>query len=178
VTGEALPTRIVVTGSESTGKTELARELAATLSVPWVKEYARLYAEQQGRPLTSADVEPIALGQIEQEETAAGSKPAVLILDSDLVSTVVYARHYYGSCPDWIVSSARKRLGALYLLSDVDVPWVADGVRDRPHSRREIHELFVETLRDLRAEVLLVSGSRADRLARALGAVEAILRAG
>ena len=67
------------------------RELGAT----WVREYARQYAETH-LPLTAADVEPIARGQIAGEDAARGP---LVILDTDLISTVVYARHYYGACP-------------------------------------------------------------------------------
>ena len=48
-----------------------------------------------------------------------------MLLDTDLVSTVVYSRHYYGDCPAWIEAAAVRRLADLYLLHDIDVPWTA-----------------------------------------------------
>ncbi len=60
-----LPTRVVVTGSESTGKTTLAAELAAALGTRWVPEFAREYARQAQRVLTADDVSPIARGQLD-----------------------------------------------------------------------------------------------------------------
>jgi len=96
--------RIVVTGSESTGKTTLARTLALELRAPWVPEFARDYAAARGGVLSAADVEPIARGQVAREDAAMAAlgDRGVLVLDTDLVSTTVYAEHYYGRCPAWI----------------------------------------------------------------------------
>jgi NadR type nicotinamide-nucleotide adenylyltransferase len=156
--------RLVVTGSEGTGKTTLSLQLAERLEGRCVGEYARTYAERAARPLTAEDVEPIARGQMAAEDAAAHGGPALLVLDTDLVSTVAYARHYYGACPAWIVDEAARRLGDLYLLCDTDVPWVADGVRDRPLERSRIHERFRETLRELGARVVEVRGTPDERL--------------
>ena len=168
--------RIVVTGSESTGKTTLARELAQALGVPWVPEYSRDYAEARGGVLSAADVEPIARGQVAREDEVIASiapEQRLLVLDTDLVSTTVYAEHYYGSSPVWIMAEARQRLGGLYLLAATDIPWSADGVRDRPGERAELHRRFAGRLQELGATVAEVEGLGSLRLERALAAVRA-----
>jgi NadR type nicotinamide-nucleotide adenylyltransferase len=166
--------RIVVTGSECTGKTTLARELAGALAVPWIPEYARDYAEARGGVLSAADVEAIARGQVAREDEtiagAAGSAPFI-VLDTDLLSTAVYAEHYYGVCPPWILEEARRRLGDLYLLAATDIPWQADGVRDRPGARAELHERFVKRLHDQQAVTVPIDGLGPRRLENALAAV-------
>ena len=172
MTGHSAPTtRIVVTGSECTGKSSLARQLADWLGAPRVSEFSRIYAEEVRRPLGAADVEPIARGQIAAEDAALTSRPALLVLDTDLVSTVVYARHYYGECPPWIERTAKERLADLYLLCAIDIPWEPDGVRDEPLAREHMHELFRRQLREFGAVVKEVRGLGADRLAVARAAV-------
>ena len=179
--------RVVVTGSESTGKTTLARQLAEALGTSWVPEYARTYAEQVQRPLTDADVVPIARGQAAAEDAAIADWRATwaqhplarisvadappLVLDTDLVSTTVYAEHYYGACPPAVLQEARERLAPLYLLCLPDLPWHPDGVRDQPAARRQLHDAFVARLREFGARVLPVEGSGATRLQVALAAV-------
>lgn len=173
--------RIVVTGSECTGKTTLARRLAERLDTIWVPEYAREYAV--GRTaLSPLDVEPIATGQLAGEDDAIqrlrlmrtalphGSSGDLLVLDTDLVSTVVYAHHYYGACPEWIVARARERRAGLYLLADIDVPWIADGIRDRPHERAALHELFRQWLERFGVDVVDVRGLGETRVESALAA--------
>ena len=169
--------RVVITGSESTGKTTLARDLGAHFGAPWVSEFARDYADAQtiaGRMLDATDVEPIARGTIDRQDAALGSGAAIVFLDTDLVSTVVYARHYYGRCPPWIEAAARDRLGDLYLLCDIDVPWIPDGVRDVPHERAHMHTLFAEELRSLGAQVVLINGTWGARFQHASRAVASL----
>ena len=120
------------------------------------------------RPLTRDDVDVIARGQIAIEDAGAATAPAFVVQDTDIVSTVVYARHYYGACPDWIVAAARRRLAPLYLLSDVDIPWVRDAVRDQPLERHLVDAHFRETLAEFDANVVRLSGLGAHRLDNAM----------
>ncbi len=164
--------RIVVTGSECTGKSTLARQLAAWLKVPSLPEAARAVAEAVARPLTADDVGTIASRHMSQEDALVHrAHPALVVLDTDLVSTVVYAHHYYGACEAWITEEASARRGDLYLLAAPDLPWEADGVRDRPAARAELHAAFGERLRTMGARVLLVDGRGPLRLQRAMASV-------
>ncbi|MBM3907457.1 MAG: ATP-binding protein [Gemmatimonadetes bacterium] len=169
--------RVVVTGSECTGKTTLARELADALDAPWAPEAARAYAEARGGTLSAADVEPIARATQAALEAAAAGAPPVLVADTDLVSTLVYARAYYGACPAWIETACRASLAELYLLCAPDLPWIPDGVRDRPAEadRHAMHAAFADTLLALGARVALVSGRGPARTACALQNVQAAL---
>ena len=107
---------------------------------------------------------------------AAEAGRPLVFFDQDLVSTVVYARHYYGDCPRWIERLAAERRGDLYLLCRPDLPWESDGVRDRPAAREEIHALFAATLAAAGARVVDVAGGGGAREALAAGAVEALLK--
>ena len=125
------------------------------------------------------DVAPIARAHVAAADAAVRDatsrfRPAV-IFDQDLLSTVVYARHYYGDCPSWIVRLAAERRGDLYLLCHPDLPWSSDGVRDRPQAREEIHALFASALRDTGARVAEVAGRGVGREARAHAAVAELL---
>ena len=167
--------RVTVTGSESTGKTSLARGLAQRFRTLWVPEYSREYAMRKAAALDASDVEPIARGQIRLEDEVLARASGVVILDTDLVSTVVYAEHYYGSCPPWVDTAARERLADLYLLCDIDAAWVADAVRDRPHARAEIHAAFTAQLERYGAPCVIIRGDWPTREASAVAAVEELL---
>jgi NadR type nicotinamide-nucleotide adenylyltransferase len=168
---------VVVTGSESTGKTTLAGDLARHYGTTWVPEFARAYADEQeaiGHQLNAGDVEPIARGHIAWADAAISQARELVILDQDLVSTVVYARHYYGSCPLWIEQAALERRGDLYLLCDTGVPWVPDPRRDRPHLREQVHVMFETTLLALGARYVTIRGPWEARRTAAISAVDAL----
>jgi NadR type nicotinamide-nucleotide adenylyltransferase len=169
--------RIVVTGSECTGKTSLAQLLAAHIEAPWLPEASRAYATERlrgGEALTAADVEPIARRTLAAEDAALAGAPAFLVLDTDLISTVVYARHYYGVCPSWIEVEARARRGTHYLLCTPDLPWLADGVRDRPADRAAMHALFHAALEEFETTFTVVSGAGGNRTSIAVGVADAL----
>ena len=171
--------RLVVTGSECTGKTTLATALAARYEAPVAPEFVRDYALAKGGVIDVADHWPIALGQVEVQDTVvAGARAAgrpLAVFDTDLLSTVAYAWHYTGQCDPGIEELARRRLADHYLLLDIDVPWIADGVRDRGDHRALVHALFRETLERFGAPFTLVRGSWDERFAAAITTADALL---
>jgi NadR type nicotinamide-nucleotide adenylyltransferase len=180
VTRAAAPlVRVCVTGPESTGKTTLAQRLAELRGTEWVPEASRSYAERKGGELLASDVAPIAREHLALADAAGARALArharLIVLDTDLVSTVIYARHYYGSVPRWIERTERARRADLYLLCDVDVPWVPDGVRDRPTNRDAMFELFRTALTRRGANVVVVRGDWDARWALARDAVALVM---
>ena len=164
-----------MTGGECAGKTTLARALAARFATAWAPEAARAVADGKRGALGPEDVPVIAREHLvlaeEAERTARAAGARLVVFDQDLLSTVVYARHYYGSCPAWIERRAAERRGDLYLLCRPDLPWRADGVRDRPAAREEIHALFVAALRAANVRAVEIGGVGPAREALALAAV-------
>lgn len=174
------PLKVVLIGPESTGKTRLAQALVERYGVHGSSEYVREYVAERGRVIEYADVDAIGRGQKAEEDAtvARGARLGMplVILDTDLVSTAVYSRHYYGDCPQWIEKDAKKRLGDLYLLHHVDVPWESDGAqREQPERREDLFESFRATLADLGARVAQIRGSWDDRLRRAIQSVDRLL---
>jgi NadR type nicotinamide-nucleotide adenylyltransferase len=165
--------RVCLIGPHSTGKSTLARELAAHYRTEWVAEYARGYALCVRRELTADDVPRIAEGQIANEESLGGSR--MLILDTDLLSTVIYARHYYGACREWIECKARERRADLYLLMDIDTPFVTDPARDSEDARAELLARFRCTLGEFEAPFIEISGSWKERKRKAIAAIDAVV---
>ena len=170
---------IVLTGSESVGKTTLAIALGAHYGALVVPEFVRDYVANKGEPLDFRDHGPIAHGQmaLADERTARATQrgDTLLIHDTDLVSTVVYCHHYFGRCPEFLEEAAIARRAARYLLLDIDIPWVPDGIRDRGDRREELHTLFAETLARLGCTVTPISGTYAERLKLAVSTVDELL---
>lgn len=179
--------RVAIVGSESTGKTTLARALAERWKTAWVPEFARGYLEARG-PVsgaapgetaicTLADMEPIGRGHLASEDHIAREANRVLFCDTDLTVTDVYSCEYFGATPEWVAAASREAgRYALTFLTGIDVPYEADALRDRPHARREMHEKFRAALAERGRAYLDLTGSHETRIALADAAIEAALR--
>lgn len=166
--------RVVLTGSESTGKTTLAQRLAEHYRAEFVPEFVREYAAKKAAPLDFSDHGPIAKGQMALEDAAIARKPLLIVQDTDLLSTVVYCDHYFGKCPPWIAEKAVERRPDLYLLCEIDLAWIADGVRDRGHMRDEMQQLFRDAVLKSAAPFAVINGNSEERFHLASEAIERI----
>jgi NadR type nicotinamide-nucleotide adenylyltransferase len=167
--------RVCLIGPECTGKTTIAARLAERCKTVWVPEYAREYAQRVARPLTADDADPIARGQLAAEDRAIAEArrtgARLLILDTDLVSTYIYARHYYSAAPPWLEAILSTRLADHYVLLSPDTPLIADSVRDVLADRNAIHTAMATTLDALGVHYTRVGGGWEGR---SVGAVRAI----
>jgi len=167
--------RVVLTGSESTGKTVLARQLADHYGAELAPEFVRDFAMRKGRPIDIADTDEIARGQIALEEEHALRARQLLIQDTDLLSTVVYCNHYYGQCVEWIQKAAVDRRPDLYMLLEIDVPWVRDDVRDRETRREEMQQLFRTAVVASGSPYAVIRGSWDQRLELARKSIDSVI---
>jgi len=169
--------KITLFGSESTGKTTLAERLANHFQTIWVPEYSRIYQEKHNRVLTYRDVTPIAQGQMRLEKHYLAQTPNLLICDTDLLETKVYSEAYYGRCPRWLTTVIPQYYADLYLLTDIDIPWLPDGIRDRPDDRMNMHQRFSRELINRQLTYVLISGEPQKRLDTAINAIALLLSA-
>ncbi|MDO1444732.1 ATP-binding protein [Rhodocytophaga aerolata] len=167
--------KVVLFGSESTGKTTLAQQLADHYHTVWVPEYSRIYQEEKKRDLTLEDVIPIALGQLKLEQKTLEKANRLLICDTDLLETKVYSQAYNGTCPPWLLEQIPHHLADLYLLTDIDLPWEPDGIRDRPDNRAEMHTFFHNELVNWNVPFEIISGNYKERLAKAIKTIDTFL---
>lgn len=171
--------RISITGPESTGKSTLAAQLAAHFHTTFASEYAREYLAAHGSAYTLPDLEEIARGQLQQEEAAAAQAAAqgcgLVFCDTDLLVIKVWAEHAFGRCPAWILAELRRPRYSLTLLPDVDLPWQPDPLREHPHLRTHFLQVYRRELAALAWPVAEIRGSDAQRLARAVAAVEGVV---
>jgi HTH-type transcriptional regulator, transcriptional repressor of NAD biosynthesis genes len=172
--------RVCLVGAESTGKTTLAAALADHYGTNWVEEYGRTYTEEKVRrdptePWRSEEFVDIAAEQSRLEDLAARECNKVLICDTDAFATGIWHERYMGTRSAEVEVIAAPHRYALYILTDLDVPWVDDGTRDGEHFRQWMHGRFREELERLGRPFLLVSGSREARLDAATARIDQLL---
>jgi len=168
--------RVVLTGAESTGKTTLARRLAAAYETVWMPEYVRLFVEEKGRLPVPSDAGAIARGHLAGEVALLPRAHRLLFLDTDLLSNCIYNAHYFGHNPAWIVEASVTHQADLYLLADNDIPWTPDpGQRDSRDVRDVLQARFEAMLVARGVAWVKLSGSLEARMRRAKEAVDRLV---
>jgi NadR type nicotinamide-nucleotide adenylyltransferase len=183
--------RVCLVGAESSGKTTLAQALASHYGEPWMPEYAREYCEQKygSTPFAQDEVETslddwkseeflaIALEHAKREDLLARESKGLLIVDTNAFATSIWHERYLGFLSPDVenVAQARQSLYALYILCDVDIPWVQDGTRDGAKIREGMHRRFIEKLDLSSRPWILASGIPEERISRSITAIDALL---
>lgn len=130
------------------------------------------------------DFEAIAQAQRAAEDAAAAAGGPVLVCDTDAFATDVWFTRYVGGTSPGVLRVAdAPPLPSLYLLTGHDgVPFEQDGIRDGQHLRAwmtgEFRTRLAARSAAIGAPVVELVGSRADRLAGALRAVDALVAGG
>lgn len=170
--------RIVLTGAECTGKTTLAAALAGYYGEPWTGEFVRQYVDTLDRELTREDLEPIARGQLATEDAALKLAQRLILHDTNLLSSILYASHYFGQQLDWVNDSFLSRDYALYLLcAPAGIEWQADpGQRESAATRNVLHDKFKQSLQRLQLPYVELTGSQAARFGEAVLAIDQVLK--
>lgn len=170
--------KIAINGPESTGKTALCKELAAYFQCNWEPELARGYIENIDGQYSYNDVAEIAKLQIEQEkkyENYSGDDELVFF-DTDLIITKVWFEYKYGVVPQFVTDRLAARFFDFYLLSEPDLPWVYDPVREHGDNRDFFLDWYEKEVIKLGIPYMKIHGAGEKRLQNAVLAVNSFLQ--
>lgn len=169
--------KIVLIGPESTGKTVLSEKLAEYFQTTYVSEYAReFWPSLAGRKLQYEDISTIAKGQLQAEELLMRNATKILICDTDLIATEIWSEIYFDHCPDWIKELNRQLKYDLYLLMNIDIPWVDDGTREFPDLRESHFKRIKEELDRRGLKYVIISGTYEERFERAVEELNRLMK--
>ena len=164
--------RIAITGPESTGKTQLAKDLALHFKTNWVPEFSREYLEGLEEKYTLEDIISIAKGQLVREEEIARKTSSLLFCDTDLTVTKIWSQYVFDTCPDWIEEQFLQHRYDLYLLCYPDIEWKTDPLRENPVDRLSLFERYKEELEKSGFNYEIVKGRGDARLKNAINFVK------
>jgi nicotinamide riboside kinase len=164
--------KVVVTGPESTGKTEVCKFLASSYGTAYIPEYAREYIASLDCPYTFKDVERIAMAQVEQLRQYGEAKLSILFIDTYLIITKIWFREVYGHIPDWIDDYLEYAGIDLFLLCYHDIEWIPDPLRENPEPRRTfLYEAYLSEIKRLGRPFEVIRGRGTERFNNAKKAV-------
>lgn len=180
--------KIVIIGPESTGKSTLCEQLAAHYNTIWVREYAREYLLKNGTNYTFDNLLNIAKGQIDEERSAIGnwetlnnkqlttnSKP--VFIDTDMYVMKVWSEFVFEKCHHWILNRIVERKYDLYLLCNIDLPWVKDELREYPDlaSRKKLYHYYKDIMVNQNVPWVDISGNYEERLQKAIRTIDSLI---
>jgi len=177
--------KIVVIGPESTGKSTLCEKLAAHYQTAWVEEYAREYLLKNGTEYSFENLLDVAKGQIANEERVADSlkaanksetgnlKPAIFV-DTDMYVMKVWCEFVFEKCHHWILNRIVERKYDLYLLCNIDIPWIKDELREYPDlvTREKLYHHYKDIMVNQNVPWVDISGNYEERLQKAIQSID------
>jgi len=158
----------VIIGPESTGKTTLCKELAKHFNSHWIPEYAREYLEKIKRKYNYLDVLHIAHKQIKIENEVSLPNDTYLFIDTDLIITKIWFKHVYNEYPLWIDDYLSKAYRKAYLIAYPDIPWQYDPLRENPHIREYLFDLYVKEVEKFKFSYHIIKGLNEQRTMNAI----------
>ena len=197
-----MPSKIVIIGPESTGKSTLCEQLADRYNTLWCPEFAREYLIIHGMKYTYDDLLTIAKGQVELEEKyvqlvqtsesvlgmsnpgPGTSKPpltaphSILFIDTDMYVMKVWCEFVFSKCHQYILDQIAERKYDLYLLCNIDLPWTPDELREYPdiEPRQQLYEMYKDLMMHQPVPWREISGDSGQRFRTAAHAVDRLLK--
>jgi len=175
------PFKILVTGVESTGKSELVKFLADSLNLPFTREFARKYLEGLNRDYSREDLDAILIGQLDLENKALNLASAesceAVICDTGPEVLYIWSEHKFGKVSVLIQRALIEFDYDLVLLTDVDLEWTPDIQRETPglEERQVLLNKYKTLLQRVGVSYCIISGHGASRFALAKKRVEEFL---
>ncbi|MBA4276522.1 DUF4301 family protein [Flavobacterium sp.] len=173
--------KIALFGPESTGKTTLAIQLAEHFKTAWAPEFARDYLQEKWEKFRQIcdidDMLPIAYGQTKLENDSLSIANKFLFCDTNLLVTKVFSEVYYNFCDPLLEKAALEHEYDLFFLTNIDVPWEKDDLRDKPEGRESVFAVFKQTLIDNNKPFITLSGDKDLRLCNAISIVNDLAKA-
>jgi HTH-type transcriptional repressor of NAD biosynthesis genes len=167
-----LARRVVVVGTESTGKTTLAEALAETYGTVWVPEYGRSYWEGRRHLVDhSWDTDEFTrIATTHHEVEAHLARRAVgglVVSDTDALVTGVWHRRYLGFDSPVLADIAARHRPDLYLVCAPDFDWAQDGTRESLEHCADMHRHTLASVEKSGVGFEVLTGDHDFRLRRA-----------
>jgi HTH-type transcriptional repressor of NAD biosynthesis genes len=153
--------KICCYGPESTGKSSTAVRMAKYYNTVSVPEVAREMLITND--FTVEEIIRIGHAQTQRVLELAKTANKIMFCDTDLITTQIYSKHYLGIVPDVLYDLEKKVKYEKYFFFDIDVPWIADGLRDLGDRRDDMKQIFLNELQLRKIDFVMVHGSHEQR---------------
>jgi HTH-type transcriptional regulator, transcriptional repressor of NAD biosynthesis genes len=158
--------KVVFVGTESAGKSTLARAMASEYETLWVHEFGRELWESQDLTGTFADHLKMARRQHAREEAMCRHARDYLFCDTNAWTTLMWSLNSYGYADSRLKELVARTINDyIWVLCDNDFGWVQDGTRELEGDKSAAFQNFqVAFLNAMQIPYARVSGPLEERV--------------
>lgn len=164
-----LITKVVFLGSESTGKSTIAKALAERHNTQFVPEYGAQYwfEHQQDGVLTQEQLVEIARGHILSEDETVLKSNKYCFIDTNALTTYMYCKDYHGEALPELMQLADNcyRRYDLFFLCEDDIPYDDTWDRRGEETRSIFQRKIVGDLAERKIPFIRLKGNLEERIA-------------
>ena len=162
--------KVVFLGAMSTGKSTLVEALAKRFNTCCASEYGREYWEthQVDKRLSFEAFDEIATGHIAREDQAALNANKYLFVDTNAITTYMFALDYHGKAPALLTQLALENAQRydLFFLCDDDIPYDDTWDRSGEQKRAVFQKQIVADLNERKIPYITLKGNLEERMAK------------
>ena len=172
--------KVVINGPESSGKTTLTKQLAEYFNTEYVPEFARDYLQEKWdlkkEVCSKEDLLVIVKEQVNLENKLSSKANKVLFLDTNIITTINWSiTHFDGFCDPWIQKQSELLIYDHYLITNIEIPWVKDDLRDRPNARESMLSSLINQ-HDIRGlKYSIISGDIDERRSQSIDIIKNLI---
>lgn len=160
--------KVVFLGAESSGKSTITEALAKEFGTAWMPEFGREYwtAHQVGGFLTPEQLVELAEEHLRREEEELLKSDRYLFVDTNAITTEMFARFYHGQAHSKLQALARfvEKRYDLTFLCGVDIPYEDDGTRSGAEHRLRFQQQIIDDLHERGIPYVLLEGDLHQRI--------------
>lgn len=165
--------RIAFTGPESSGKSTLAKAIAAECKGVYVPEFARTYLEEKGPEYDIDDLDFMAQGHADSIGIAAND---LQLVDTDFLVFKIWSEYKYDAASPLIHRLISESWFDLHVLCAPDIPWESDDLRENPSDRDDLFLRYVNELEKYHKPYIIVEGVHDKRMKKVEQVIQELQR--
>jgi len=167
--------KVVVLGTESTGKTTLTENLAKHYNCTYVKEAGRdLIANSNSYPYES--LQTVAVEHARRINEAIVDKCPLVIIDTDIHTTISYSKFTFGKELKTNKTIYDSNKAALYLYLNNDAPYLQDGTRLSETNRNLLDISLRHILKQYHINFVEIKGNWKQRFNKSVKLIDQLIK--
>ncbi len=160
--------KVVFLGAMSTGKSTITEVLAKRYNTTFASEYGRYYwtEHQVDRRIGFEDFDNIAIGHINREEQAFMQADKYCFVDTNAITTYMFALDYHGKAPELLTRLALENASRydLFFLCEDDIPYDDTWDRSGDQKRHVFHKQIIADLKQRNIPYISLEGTLEERM--------------